>query len=61
MIGGGNIGGTLAHLAGLRELGDVIILDRGKGLAQGKALDIEQSSTVENFDSAMFELQTIRT
>ena len=54
LIGGGNIGGTLAHLAGLRELGDVVILDRGKGLAQGKALDLEQSSTVENFDSAMF-------
>jgi malate dehydrogenase len=53
LIGGGNIGGTLAHLCGLRELGDIVILDRGSGIASGKALDIEQSSAVEQYDSYM--------
>jgi malate dehydrogenase len=53
LIGGGNIGGTLAHLCGLKELGDVVILDRGGGVASGKALDIEQSSTVEGYDAAL--------
>lgn len=51
LIGAGNIGGTLAHLAGLKNLGDIVILDINSGTAQGKALDIEQSSIVENFDS----------
>jgi len=50
LVGGGNIGGTLAHLCGLRGLGDVVILDRSEGVAAGKALDIEQSSTVEHYD-----------
>ena len=53
LVGGGNIGGTLAHLCGLKELGDVVILDRGSGVASGKALDIEQSSSVECYDSNM--------
>ena len=53
LIGGGNIGGTLAHLAGLKELGDVVIFDIVKGLPQGKALDLAQSSPVEDFDSHM--------
>lgn len=53
LIGGGNIGGTLAHLCGLRELGDVVILDRGSGIASGKALDIEQSAAIEQYDSFM--------
>lgn len=53
LIGGGNIGGTLAHLCGLKNLGDVVILDRGGGVASGKALDIEQSSTVEGYDCHM--------
>ncbi len=53
LIGGGNIGGTLAHLCGLRELGDIVILDRGSGIASGKALDIEQSSAVEQYDAFM--------
>ena len=44
LIGAGNIGGTLAHLAGLKELGDIILLDINDGTAKGKALDIEQSS-----------------
>lgn len=51
LIGAGNIGGTLAHLAGLKNLGDVVILDVNEGTAKGKALDIEQSSVVENFDA----------
>ena len=53
LVGGGNIGGTIAHLCGLKNFGDVVILDRGSGVAAGKALDIEQSSTVEGYDSNM--------
>jgi len=53
LVGGGNIGGTLAHLCGIRELGDVVILDRGSGVASGKALDIEQSSSIECYDIDM--------
>ncbi len=51
LVGAGNIGGTLAHLAGLKNLGDIVILDVNAGVAQGKALDLEQSSVIENFDS----------
>ncbi len=51
LVGAGNIGGTLAHLAGLKNLGDIVILDVNPGVAQGKALDLEQSSVVEDFDS----------
>ncbi|MDX2082488.1 MAG: malate dehydrogenase [Rickettsiales bacterium] len=51
LIGAGNIGGTLAHLAGLKNLGDVVILDVAEGVAKGKALDLEQSSVVEDFDA----------
>ncbi len=51
LIGAGNIGGTLAHLIGLKQLGDIVLLDVAKGSAQGKALDLEQSSIIENFDS----------
>lgn len=53
LIGGGQIGGTLAHLAGLNELGDVVIFDILEGVAKGKALDLSQSSPVSGFDSAM--------
>jgi len=53
LIGAGNIGGTLAHLAGLKELGDVVLFDIVDGIPQGKALDIAQSSPVEGFDSNM--------
>ena len=49
LIGGGQIGGTLAHLAGLKELGDVVIFDIVDGVPQGKALDLVQSSTVSHF------------
>ena len=52
LVGAGNIGGTLAHLAGLKNLGDVVILDVNEGVAKGKALDLEQSSVVENFDAS---------
>ncbi|MFQ5533654.1 MAG: malate dehydrogenase [Sphingomonadales bacterium] len=53
LIGGGQIGGTLAHLAGLKQLGDVVIFDIVEGLPQGKALDLEQSSPIGGFDAAM--------
>lgn len=51
LIGAGQIGGTLAHLAGLKELGDVVLFDIAEGLPQGKALDISQSSSVDGFDA----------
>ncbi|MDA0996601.1 MAG: malate dehydrogenase, partial [Proteobacteria bacterium] len=53
LIGAGNIGGTLAHLVGLKELGDVVLFDVVDGIPQGKALDIAESGPVEGFDSAM--------
>ena len=53
LIGAGNIGGTLAHLIGLKELGDVVFVDVFGGVAAGKALDIMQSSPVDGFDSHM--------
>ncbi|MDE2352201.1 MAG: malate dehydrogenase, partial [Alphaproteobacteria bacterium] len=43
LIGGGQIGGTLAHLAVLKELGDVVLFDIVEGLPQGKCLDLAQS------------------
>ena len=51
MIGGGMIGGTLAHLAALKELGDVIIFDIAEGIPQGKSLDLSQSGPVEGFNA----------
>jgi len=51
LVGAGNIGGTLAHLAGLKNLGDIVVLDVSEGVAKGKALDLEQSSVVEKFDA----------
>jgi malate dehydrogenase len=51
LVGAGNIGGTLAHLAGLKELGDVVLFDIIDGIPQGKALDISQSGPVEGFDA----------
>ncbi len=53
LVGAGNIGGTLAHIIGLRELGDVVMFDVYGGMAAGKALDIMQSGPVDNFDSHM--------
>ena len=51
LIGSGMIGGTLAHLIGLKELGDVVLFDIMEGTPQGKGLDIAQSSPVEGFDA----------
>jgi malate dehydrogenase len=51
LIGSGQIGGTLAHLVGLKELGDVVMFDIVEGIPQGKALDIAQSSPVDDFDA----------
>ena len=51
LIGAGQIGGTLALLAGLKELGDVVLFDIAEGTPQGKALDIAQASAVEGFDA----------
>ncbi len=54
LIGAGQIGGTLALLAGMKELGDIVVLDipDAEGLAKGKALDIAQAAPVEGFDAA---------
>jgi malate dehydrogenase len=51
LIGSGMIGGTLAHLASLKELGDIVLFDIAEGTPQGKALDIAQSGPVEGFDA----------
>jgi malate dehydrogenase len=53
LIGAGNIGGTLALLAGLKDLGDIVMFDIADGLPQGKALDIVQASPVEGFDAVV--------
>ena len=53
LVGSGNIGGTLAHLAAIKELGDVTLFDIAEGIPQGKSLDLAQSGPVESFDSKM--------
>ena len=53
LIGAGNIGGTLALLAGMKELGDVVLLDLADGVAKGKSLDIAEAAPVEGFDAKM--------
>lgn len=53
LIGAGQIGGTLAHLAALKELGDVVLFDIAEGIPQGKALDIAESAPVDGFDATM--------
>jgi len=53
LIGSGMIGGTLAHLAALKELGDIVLFDIADGVPQGKALDIAESGPVERIDAAM--------
>jgi malate dehydrogenase len=53
LVGAGQIGGTLALLAGLKELGDVILFDVVEGIPQGKALDLVQASPIEGFDARM--------
>ena len=49
LIGAGQIGGTLAHLIAIKELGDIVLFDVAEGLAKGKAIDIAQSSGVTGF------------
>jgi malate dehydrogenase len=53
LIGGGQIGGTLAHLVALKELGDVVMFDIVEGLPQGKTLDISQAGPIEGFDARL--------
>ena len=53
LVGAGQIGGTLALLAGLKDLGDVVLFDIVDGIPQGKALDIAQAAPVEGFDADM--------
>jgi malate dehydrogenase len=53
LIGAGMIGGTLAHLAAMREMGDIVLFDIAEGIPQGKALDIAQAGPVDGFDAAL--------
>jgi len=53
LIGAGQIGGTIAHLAGLKELGDIVLFDIAEGTPQGKAMDIAQSGPIEGFDAGL--------
>ncbi|MSU89583.1 malate dehydrogenase [Rhodobacteraceae bacterium 2CG4] len=53
LIGAGQIGGTLAHLAAMKELGDVVLFDIAEGTPQGKALDIAESSPVDGYDASL--------
>ena len=53
LIGAGNIGGTLAHLAAQKELGDIVLFDVAEGIPQGKALDLSQCGPVEGFDASI--------
>ena len=53
LIGSGQIGGTLAHLAGLKELGDIVLFDIAEGTPQGKALDLAESSPVDGFNAKL--------
>ena len=50
LIGAGMIGGTLAHLAAMRELGDIVLFDMVEGIPEGKALDMPQAGPVDDFD-----------
>ncbi|MEO0636414.1 MAG: malate dehydrogenase [Pseudomonadota bacterium] len=58
LIGSGMIGGTLAHLAGLKEMGDIVLFDISEGMPQGKALDIAESSPVDGFDARLSGTQS---
>ena len=53
MIGSGMIGGTLAHIAAQKELGDIVLFDIVEGIPEGKALDIAESAPVDGYDSAL--------
>ncbi|TLP46929.1 MULTISPECIES: malate dehydrogenase [Cohaesibacter] len=58
LIGSGQIGGTLAHLAGLNEMGDIVLFDIAEGMPEGKSLDIAESSPVDGFDAKFSGTQT---
>jgi malate dehydrogenase len=53
LIGAGQIGGTLAHLAALKELGDIVLFDIVDGVPQGKALDLAESAPVDGFNAKL--------
>jgi malate dehydrogenase len=53
LVGAGQVGGTIALLAGLKELGDIVLFDVVEGMPQGKALDIVQGSTIEGYDAVV--------
>jgi malate dehydrogenase len=53
LIGAGMIGGTLAHLAAMRELGDIVLFDIAEGIPEGKALDIAQAGPIDDFDAKL--------
>ena len=53
LVGGGQIGGTLAHLISIKELGDVVLFDIEEGLPSGKALDIAESTSVDGNDTKL--------
>jgi malate dehydrogenase len=53
LIGSGMIGGTLAHLAAIREMGDIVLVDVAEGIPQGKALDLAQAGPVEGYDARL--------
>ena len=53
LIGAGQIGGTLAHLAALKELGDIVLFDIVDGVPQGKALDLAESAPVDGFNASL--------
>jgi malate dehydrogenase len=57
LIGAGMIGGTLAHLAAIREMGDVVLVDVAEGIPQGKALDLAQAGPVEGYDAKLVGTQ----
>ena len=53
LIGAGQIGGTLAHLISIKQLGDVVLFDVMEGLAKGKALDIAQSTSIDGHNISL--------
>ena len=53
LIGAGMIGGTLAHLAAMREMGDIVLFDIAEGTPQGKSLDISQAAPVDGYDAKL--------
>jgi malate dehydrogenase len=57
LIGSGMIGGTLAHLAAIREMGDIVLVDVAEGIPQGKALDLAQAGPVEGYDAKLIGTQ----